>query len=1008
MPRVTGTSPRLDWTSLEYFLLIRVLRQPRPPLLQESTTSHQQQWSQNDNPEWQTYVPEQWSPPLPPPPPRPPMPAAYVNEFQTAHAQPPEPTSFPGMGVQGYGAQHDLSSSYSTNAFSTGMYGLPGHSQPGIETGHQYGLGDTSQYINQSDQVWPQEAVHPAGHYGEMHHQGFSPISPEAQATSLPHRNDSVASDVSSLRFGEPTALDLLRQSGPQVSALQGQSTPKAWETTITKVPPIDRGIQTELQASAVDCGSQTEPRAHPVDRGLQTEAKPADESADALAGKYKALQPWYQASLDRLAASLQEEQNIPNDSQKYVLFERAMRREIELRALLYQIDEAAIPSRLQSHSRESPSVEPPASGSVVQGGTLRAEPDEEPQSRVVDKASSATLPIIDGQPSSAIIRDIDINHSPGWRPKMLAIAGREPSDDASTRVSDGKDANVLPTTGQLPRSPGADAPVPVASEDAISNENSQPDQAELSKRTYTPFRYTIQPPKEQSSTSPQFQAYSALRDSPEKNARTIANSAGAFLDIIRQNSTKRSDEKRKDRSNDDISRTRSPSIGSSVKLLSELQILQSVSPIEAHPVISIVTTKLENMSDDLPDLSGKIALYEEQLKSKQADREAARAKRQEASERHVDSLFEEQKIGYPDVRLLDEAFKQSELKREKAEVKQDFEDYERTVFLSIASRLSQELEQLESCGLALDEVLQSVHTYLLQGTRLDISAIMNLALEVSRKTELRHDSYTEASLDRERRRRELDRMDIAKDPVTQAEFEAQSAQFEKGLQLDAAKSRDARINKLMDAFDAASLQCLGSNQDTIDAIMAKAQQILRAASAGRKIGDKQHVFSTLQSSQELIERLTQESEEIMTCFDKADRLLNKADYEVSIANLKLHTNDEASLTEPLAALESEFTTEDRTIQNDLDSKLATLKSAPNEIKKVIDTITVKLNEFVEHEPLPGLPNVGDPFSANAGFAPSTTPVPGRKGSSEGDWEHQLRIKKALEDAKRRNAARHL
>lgn len=121
---------------------------------------------------------------------------------------------------------------------------------------------------------------------------------------------------------------------------------------------------------------------------------------------------------------------------------------------------------------------------------------------------------------------------------------------------------------------------------------------------------------------------------------------------------------------------------------------------------------------------------------------------------------------------------------------------------------------------------------------------------------------------------------------------------------------------------------------------------------------------------------LASSSERTVQTFHVADMLLNAADYELSVATAKLANADSSTFVR----LKEERAAEDAKLMRDLQHRLALIRE---DSRRTNDEI-VKLLCFLGVQ------------GGHAGNMPS---VP-----AHADPEHEQRLQKALEDAKRRNA----
>lgn len=153
---------------------------------------------------------------------------------------------------------------------------------------------------------------------------------------------------------------------------------------------------------------------------------------------------------------------------------------------------------------------------------------------------------------------------------------------------------------------------------------------------------------------------------------------------------------------------------------------------------------------------------------------------------------------------------------------------------------------------------------------------------------------------------------------------------------------------------------------------------------------------------------------------------LNDADYNVSVAEARYANSD----TEIFNRLEDEKKKEDAILETDLNSKLKSIEKSPAEIDAGVQSLLLELANAPA--PAPPSPLASSPPAALASqpadipppplelrpatVAPSHTPAPAPPPSappaasgsraSGAEAEHQERLRRALEQAKKRNAAR--
>ncbi|KNG86092.1 Zn(II)2Cys6 transcription factor [Aspergillus nomiae NRRL 13137] len=193
----------------------------------------------------------------------------------------------------------------------------------------------------------------------------------------------------------------------------------------------------------------------------------------------------------------------------------------------------------------------------------------------------------------------------------------------------------------------------------------------------------------------------------------------------------------------------------------------------------------------------------------------------------------------------------------------------------------------------------------------------------------------------------------------------------------------------------------LGENQSLLDDVSAKLSKVDVATIRSSSLPDTE-IEHMLRSVYNLVDSLRQDSESILHNFGIADSALNDADYGVSVAEARYSNADD----DVFGRLEDDKKKEDAKIQTDLKSKLDSVRAGPAEIAATINNLLkslgkapiTKRNHSSESVP------AGHPIDVLFP-GPRPTASAGPKKPDEG-LEHQERLRKALENAKRRNAAR--
>lgn len=402
----------------------------------------------------------------------------------------------------------------------------------------------------------------------------------------------------------------------------------------------------------------------------------------------------------------------------------------------------------------------------------------------------------------------------------------------------------------------------------------------------------------------------------------------------------------------------------------------------------SVQVLDLRNVMEAVPDdfnfIHQSVVAWDAKAKKQREENDRQRHARQVESEQKIDSLFDDHEIGYGDIAELEIEFKRSEAARRADEDRSEYQTFVSDVFNLVWTRLHYELHQLiphyEQYSKMMDHTLAGKDMFEGSEEGLALGPAMSSFLALHQKLEIRHQKAFEAVLERDRRLKKTEispwytLSNIAKVKQLEKQFE----DAEKKAIIEYCQQRDARANHLMDVLDQNTLRGVGANQDYMEAIMKAVRRIASGRAFASVSGSNEPTagLEEVEKAKAITALLALSSEQIVQTFHVADMLLNSADYEVSVAKAKVAKADMATL----AKLKEERAKEDQKLMRDLEHRLALIRE---DSRRTNDEI-VKLMLFL------GVQN---------GRADS---APVQEGAA--DAEHEARIQKALEDAKRRNA----
>ena len=625
---------------------------------------------------------------------------------------------------------------------------------------------------------------------------------------------------------------------------------------------------------------------------------------------------------------------------------------------------------------------------------------------------------------------DDDPEYSPGGRPvikkakrtvtHLIDTAQSSAADGTRHRAassSPGTNAPIVLTDYAMlgHSSPGADAPMTIepnfapdvsrtSNQDTTGKPMPSPSiRFEPDRPVYTPFRYNtaIQPP-----SLPADQSYTSLRKGGEDSDRFLKHASAfsvelsstpaipstgnqneAFIGLIRQQSVAA----RKTASLPPTPlqlRPGTPAVPNLIAIVdsSEERLQEATSALRSllpdglpsdealpqHPQAYHLKTQIDGTPDDFSFINATVVDWDRTNREVRHRHDTERSARQAESEQEVDDMFNDNEIGYADISGLEADFKQAEAKRKYEEDQQELESFTKGVYEPVTQRLQREVSEIDSQYAVAIELLENrgeaVSQCLKMGQDKVMTAfVMNLVMTLFSKLELRYQKMAEADVERERRRKRLELTVLFINGDTKG-TKALELGFNKAETLEVlhqARVKDDRANKLMDVIDRATVRGLGDNQSYVDDLLTdikKLRDIIMhdASNLPADLYEPGGARATLSLAQKTVDLTWADSRKLLMTSNVADKFLNDADYSVSVAEARASDADPATYKK----LSEEKSKEDAKIIEDTNSRMNSISQAPEEaitfIREVVDRI-------------------GD------------------------DTEHQDRIHKALEAAKRRN-----
>ena len=395
---------------------------------------------------------------------------------------------------------------------------------------------------------------------------------------------------------------------------------------------------------------------------------------------------------------------------------------------------------------------------------------------------------------------------------------------------------------------------------------------------------------------------------------------------------------------------------------------------LSEHTKANAVKDSLDNVPDSFGWINETVLAWDRKNREVRKRLDDERSARQAESEQHVDDLFNDNEIGYADIGELENEFKLAEAERKYQEDQQELDSFTQGVYVPVTERMAKELAELNAqYTIAVDllDLDSEPASRMLKSSnsKAEMAFVMSCVLSAFNKLELRHQKIAEANVERERRRKRLELTVLYTNGDTAGvkSLEAEFAVAEKMQVLHEARGKDTRANKLLDTYDRATVRGLGDNQTYVDDLLVRVRElkelILKEGIVPESVYQPDGPRDSLLLAQKTVDFILADSQKLLTISNVADKMLNEADFAVSVAEAKV-SNAGSEVYDKLAG---EKEKEDAKIVEDTNSRMASIARGPEEA-------SVLIREVVD-----------------------------RVGGDEG---HKERIKAALEAAKRRNEGR--
>ncbi|KAL8836555.1 MAG: hypothetical protein Q9170_002875 [Blastenia crenularia] len=735
----------------------------------------------------------------------------------------------------------------------------------------------------------------------------------------------------------------------------------------------------------------------------------------------YADLDPWGKASLNRYVAMLREEARASTEVDKLNMYKAFVKKEWKLRAVLYGADDEqehdplsstkdTLPQRANTlalrrpASKALPALPPDASqpqAEAIQPKSSVSSMNMPSLVRLMTTKEEVVAPQSLGEDAKVMV------DTPGGERHQLS-----PEEDRSEAYSPGG----RPIQVQARRLQRATTPSGANADNVATNKTQTTplkEPASDGKPAYTPFRYSqgyIDDADQPLVRRASFRPYAALKIEP------VEDKAENTLEAVRSSGDRDSLPPSGD--DRDVRRPASSTQPEAVAMRKASDVeAQESSPVEPNPPLdlrrferadfdpliavlpqssqipksAVELSDLQHGMNAVPDdfsfIHQYVVAWDAKTKKIRIEHDRERQIRQGESEQRNDALFNDDEIGYGDISELESEFKRVEVARKTEEDRAEYQTFVREVFNAVWAQLHFEIDQLtplydEYSGFA-PKTLAGKDMFEATHGQCALAPTMSALLTLHQKLEIRHQKAFEAVLERDRR---LKKTEVASwyalgNVGKVKELEKQCELAERKAIAEYCKERNARSNRLMDVLDQNTLRGVGANQDYMEAVMKAVRRIASGrAFASSPASEPGLGMDQVIRAKDVTAVLASSSEQIVQTFHVADMLLNAADYELSVATARLANADSTTFER----LKEERAKEDAKLMRDLQHRLALIREDSRRTNDEIVKLLCFLGVRGGH--------------AQSGNMPKSPPI--------ADLEHEQRLQKALEDARRRNEER--
>jgi hypothetical protein len=280
------------------------------------------------------------------------------------------------------------------------------------------------------------------------------------------------------------------------------------------------------------------------------------------------------------------------------------------------------------------------------------------------------------------------------------------------------------------------------------------------------------------------------------------------------------------------------------------------------NPQLEAVRKKLSSVSVETPSPIELTTTWEKSAALTRKKNDAARRKRQEESEEQTDQLFNDHEISYADIAVIEDEFKERELKLKAEEDRDEYKSYVEAVFDPVYNGLQEQIKELMELYIEVESLL-SVAVSGRQGFEGSDAPLTETCLKLMEdlfeEIEQRHEKVDASVAERDKRykKTEIQPLYAAGNITKMKQVEKHFANAEKDAALRARDEKAARVEDFVRMVESTVIAAVGVEQQEIQDIIEATRDLPPSPdNDGLMTHAKQTVLALSNSSKALLQLL--------------------------------------------------------------------------------------------------------------------------------------------------------